>query len=236
MMPSNNTGAELRRMAARYPGRLAHLIGPGGWRRPVLPYALDNGAFGAFVAGTSFDADAFDRLVTRASMHDEQPLWVVVPDVVGDAQATIESWHHWAPILRRRGWPLAFAVQDGMTPADIYTVAPDVVFVGGSKAWKWRTVPMWCAAFPRVHVGRVNQHAALQYLDELGAESCDGTGWFRGCSTQLSGLDDYLAGRKCQWLWAAGAEVLRVAVTDGNNPSSKEDGHSSLPSSKEDAP
>lgn len=42
--------------------------------------------------------------------------------------------------------------------------------------------------------------------------------------------------RKWRGLWAAGAEVLRVAVTDGNNPSSKEDGHSSLPSSKEDAP
>jgi len=203
VMPSNNTGATVRSIAQRFPGRLAHLIGPGGWRTPFLPYALDNGAFGAWASGTPFNEDAFCELLARAQCHEEAsraggsceaPLWVAVPDVVADRRATLDSWGAWAPRLRRYGWPLAFVVQDEMVRQDVPGDA-DVVFVGGTTKWKWSTVPAWCAWFRRVHVGRVNRPRALDYLDQLGAESCDGTGWLRGDQVQLNGLIDFLAGR-----------------------------------------
>lgn len=38
---------------------------------------------------------------------------------------------------------------------------------------------MWCKNFKRVHVGRVNNERRLQYCEDIGAESVDGTGWFR---------------------------------------------------------
>jgi hypothetical protein len=195
VMPSNNTGSVVRDLAARFPGRLAHLIGPGGWRKPFMPYALDNGAFGAWVAKTPFDEDAFGYLLAQALTSKAwPPLWIAVPDVVADAKATIESWQRWAPNLRRMGVPLAFVVQDGMERQDVPGDA-DVVFVGGTTKWKWSTVPSWCAWFRRVHVGRVNRPRALDYLEQLGAESCDGTGWLRGDQVQLNGLIDFLAGR-----------------------------------------
>lgn len=205
VMPSNNTGATVRDLADRFPGRLAHLISPGGWRAPLLPYALDNGAFGAFVRQAPFDGEAFLGLCDRARAHGQlygdqlpgrrAPLWVAVPDVVQDAKATLDAWAEWAPKLRPYGWPLAFVVQDGHRPEDVPSEA-SVIFVGGSLEWKWATVSMWNGWFRRVHVGRVNSPAKLEYLEELGVESCDGTGWLRGDPQQLRGLVDFLAGHR----------------------------------------
>lgn len=138
VMTSNNTGHVVRSLAERFPGRLAHLISPGGWRRPFLPYALDNGAFGAYTRGLPFDEAtfrAFLRAVERFWMEkhfddDAAPLWLTVPDVVADASATIAAWRSWEPLLRPIGWPLGFVVQDGMTAADVPADA-DVIFVGG---------------------------------------------------------------------------------------------------------
>ena len=95
------------------------------------------------------------------------------------------------PVIRSYGWPAAFAVQDGMTSGDVPAEA-DVVFVGGSTAWKRRTMHEWCDHFPRVHVGRVNTGRWLWECDEAGAESCDGTGWFRGDKAQTNSLLSYL--------------------------------------------
>src|SRR5690606_19465502 len=92
----------------------------------------------------------------QVAMHEmAAPRWLLVPDVVADRDATIARWREWEPKLRPFGFPLAFAVQDGMTAEDVPADA-DVIFVGGTTDWKWRTVWRWCHDFPRVHVGRVN--------------------------------------------------------------------------------
>lgn len=195
VMVANNTGAEARRLAATFPNRIGHLIGPGGWRQPLegITYALDNGAFPAFSNGTPWNEAAFFSLLDRAATHAIPPAWVAVPDVVLDRAATLRQWETFAPVLRARyGWPLAFVVQNGMTPADVPAEA-SVVFVGGDTEWKRATARGWCEAFPRVHIGRVNTERWLWYFHRAGAESCDGSGWFRGKRTQLDSLWHYLA-------------------------------------------
>lgn len=193
VMPANNSSMHLGWLAGRYPGRIGWLLSPDGWRTPPhwMPYALDNGAFPAWMHSKPWDEAAFLETVEIASRHLNPPLWVVVPDVVADREATLASWQAWAPRLRQYGWPLAFAVQDGMTPEDVPADA-DVIFVGGTTEWKWRTVLIWCQHFPRVHVGRVNSYRLLWSSHDAGAESCDGTGWFRGDKEQLAGLERYL--------------------------------------------
>lgn len=201
VMPSNNSGIQIGRLCGMYPGRIGWLIGPGGWRQPPswLPVALDNGAYGAWEKQVPWDENAWWNLLeeaTRACL----PLWAVVPDVVTDREATIESWHKWEPILRDEfpGLPLAMAVQDGMTPEDV-PAGVHTVFVGGSPRWKWRSLPMWTKAFPRVHVGKVNSKKKLWQCTEHGAVSCDGTGWTQGGEQRLQELADYLemsTGRK----------------------------------------
>lgn len=198
VMPSNASGWFWHSLA-RETGRLGHLYSPGGQRGPWpwLPYALDNGAFSCW----DKDANTFDDgawwemsrsltvLWNWALWCGTPPLWVVVPDVPGNAGRTIERWAEYAPRLAR--WPRALAVQDGMTVADAKQLdpMPDVIAIGGTDEFKWTTVEKWVAAFPRVHVLRCNSPERLYELEAMGVESCDGTGWNRGNKTQTAGLE-----------------------------------------------
>jgi hypothetical protein len=200
IMPANSTGIQTGYLAGRY-GQFGHLFSPGGQRGPwpFMPYALDNGRFPAWSSGKPWDEGDYLALLEWAKDSCQAPRWVLVPDVVADADATLREWETWAPRLHAYGWPLAFAAQDGMTPDDVPSGA-EVVFLGGTDAWKRPSIRPWCEAFPRVHVGRVNTLKWLWHCHDAGAESCDGTGWFRGSQTQLAGLMTYL---RCQ----AGEEV-----------------------------
>lgn len=187
-------------LAGRHPNRIGWLVGPSARRktklRPWIPYALDNDAFSAWAKGTPWDVGAWRSLLEWAKRSGHAPRWVLVPDVVADKAATLANWKQYAPEAKAYGWPLAIAVQDGMTPADIPADA-SVIFVGGTTLWKWSSLPMWSANFKRVHVGRVNELRRLFTCEEYGVESCDGTGWVRDPEDprKLERLADWLAGR-----------------------------------------
>jgi hypothetical protein len=178
IMPSNNTGFDCGLLFGRYPDRLAHLHSAERLTEPKrgIPWALDNGVFGAFTAGKEWSEEPFYRYLDAYAAW--KPSWVVVPDSVGNRDKTLLMWRQHSPAVKAFGVPMAFAAQDGMTPADVPTDA-DVVFVGGSTSWKWANLRMWTDNFPRVHVGRVNSRRLLEQAEQAGAESCDGTGWFR---------------------------------------------------------
>ncbi len=197
VMPSNTTGIRVGYLCAKYedaPCRLGHLFSPGGQTgpHPFMPYALDNGAFGCFNRKVPFDDRAYLQLLAWAYKSKQAPLWALVPDVVGDREKTLAMWNFWSGIVLFYGWPLAFAAQDGMTPADVPDGA-SVVFRGGSTEWKWSTVHIWAAAFPgRLHVGRVNGLPRLRQCAALGVTSCDGTGYSR-TTRQMDELALFLA-------------------------------------------
>lgn len=190
VMPSNHTGFTVGYLVGRYPGRIGWLLNTADWRqgpRAEVPWAMDNGAYGAWLNKYPWDEVQFYQRALTSWAPD--PRWIAVPDSVGDRVETLRLWGLHAP--RLAGRPLAFVVQDGMTATDVPSGA-DVVFVGGTTEWKWKTVRGWCRDFPRVHVGRVNTERMLWMAHECGAESCDGTGWFRGRKAQLAGLVRYL--------------------------------------------
>lgn len=194
IMPANCTGAWVGYLAGRYEGQLGHLYSPGAQRGPFpfLPYALDNGAYGAFTSKEPWDVHAWRALLGWAQGCGQRPLWALVPDAVGQKAATIDLWHQYAAEVKASGFRPAFAVQDGMLPEDVPADA-EVIFVGGGTDWKWATAGMWCAAFPWVHIGRVNTLRWLRVAAKHGARSVDGTGWFRGDKTQAEGLRQFLA-------------------------------------------
>lgn len=199
-MVSNNTGWRTHYLQGKY-GGLGLLLPPDGLRGPYphLPwYALDNGAFPAWKNNRAWDSEAFIRALDWTKGKNPQPQWIVVPDVVGKAEATFGLWSQWSERVRGYGVPVAFAVQDGMTPQSVQDrgIEADVVFVGGTTAWKESTLSDWCSSFPRVHVGRINGIRGLRMCADAGAESCDGTGWFRGDRNQLAGLVRYLRENK----------------------------------------
>jgi hypothetical protein len=198
VMPANSSGWFWHALA-RETGRLGHLYSPGAQRGPWpwFPYALDNGAFSCWEPDTNtFDAEkweaterAWHRLVVWSQIAAIKPRWAIVPDVPGNAEATLHRWAEYAPALT--SVPRALAVQDGMTVEQVRALspAPAVVCVGGSTEWKWSTVEMWSKAFERVHLLRCNSPTKLYELEAMGIESCDGTGWNRGDRKQTEGLE-----------------------------------------------
>ena len=193
---------------ARETGRLGHLFSPGAQRGPWpwLPEAYDNGNFALWTPETNtFDFDRWNssqivlwrQLMFWAQVSGGARRWAIVPDVPGNAAETLRFWKLYSPEVIAAGIPLALAVQNGMTPADVYPLdpAPEVICVGGDTAWKWETAEMWCSKFPRVHVLRCNSPAKLDLLDDWGAESTDGTGWQRGDRKQTAGLENWCRAR-----------------------------------------
>ena len=194
VMVSNQTGWKTHFLQGRYGGLgllfpPERLFGP----HPHLPWAMDNGAFGAWINKKPWDEGVFEKGLLWASDKTIPPRWVVVPDVVTDPDATLKAWEIWAPRMRDLGFQLALAVQDGMTPDLVRKhTDPDIVFVGGSRLWKLSTRAMWAREFDRVHIARVNGLRDLLDSHRLGVESVDGTGFFRGRRAQLQELVTYL--------------------------------------------
>jgi hypothetical protein len=183
VMPSNHSSPLIHYWAGRYPNKLGWLVGPSAIAktklRPWLPFALDNDAYSAWSNKTTWSEDQWRIMLDTLHKAGASPSWAIVPDVVADKTATIALWAKYVEEVRQYGWPTAFAVQDGMTKADVPHDA-DVVFVGGSTEWKWATAAYWVDAYARVHIGRVNSLKKLLYCEKIGVESIDGTGWMRG--------------------------------------------------------
>lgn len=188
VMPSNHSAPWVHYWSGYRPKSVGHLYSPGGHRGPYqwLPFALDNGAF------AGFDESRWRALLRWACLSGYRPLWVAVPDAVGDPGKTSAMWGQYYDFAQGFGWPLAFVCQDGHQAQDVPTEA-EVVFVGGSTDWKRMTAAYWCERFPAVHIGRVNTYHWLRYFRDAGATSCDGTGFGRGDKTQLNGLLRFLA-------------------------------------------
>jgi hypothetical protein len=107
---------------------------------------------------------------------------VAAPDVVGSARRTLECFEYWRD--RLCAWPLALVAQDGLESLDIPWRQITAVFIGGSTAWKMgphaaQIVKAAKVCGKWVHAGRVNTPGRLEYFEELGADSIDGTGLSR---------------------------------------------------------
>ena len=169
-------------LAGRYPGSVGLLLGPSYFHKtpidPWMPFALDNDEFSAWRDGKPWDVGGWSEMLATVRVSHKTPRWVLVPDAVGDREKTLENWERYSNAASVLKAPLAFAVQDGMTPDDVPSNA-DVVFVGGTDGWKFPNLPMWTSHFQRVHCARVNAIEMFEACERLGCESIDGTGWFR---------------------------------------------------------
>jgi hypothetical protein len=175
-----------------YRHQIGNLFSPGCHWNSGLQFALDNGVYRSWKKNQDWSATIFKKLLDKVSKLNQMPLWVVVPDVVGNHKLTLEKWREWQPMIIDRGFACAFAVQDGCTPEDV-PVNADVVFIGGTTAWKHRNIKVFCDNFPRVHVARVNTYTWLWHSYQCGAESIDGTGWFWTRKREHQDLLDFLA-------------------------------------------
>lgn len=142
-------------------------------QHPERMFALDNGAF------SRFEAKGFLSMLAKHEPRKDLCRFVAAPDVVGCARRTLECFQYWRS--RLAGWPVAFVCQDGQEGLSVPWGECAAVFIGGTTEWKMskhaaaivkasKVIGKWC------HIGRINTAGRLEYFEELGADSCDGTG------------------------------------------------------------
>ncbi len=143
----------------------------------VTIWAADNGAFGK---GWKSD-DVFRNWLVKHSDEDKAKCaFVVAPDVVGDADATLERSAPWLPEIRRLGYKVAFVAQNGQENLPVPWDAFDCLFIGGDTKWKLGYEAYDLAKTAKgmgkwVHMGRVNSKKRLFYAKTIGCDSADGT-------------------------------------------------------------
>lgn len=136
-------------------------------------FAIDNGAF------SRFDNIAFLKLLQREKVNKHFCRFVTIPDIVGNARRTLELWKERESFAKN--WPHALVAQNGLEDMDIPWSELTALFIGGGDPWKdskavadlvktAKTFGKW------VHVGRVNTVRRYRHFDELGADTCDGSG------------------------------------------------------------
>jgi hypothetical protein len=143
-----------------------------------IPWFADNGAFGDWKAGRSFDIAAFESDLPRIREAGAPPDFIVCPDIVAGGLDSLAFSLAWLPRLRFAcpGLPVYLAVQDGMEEGDV----PDGfhgIFVGGSLPWKLATGARWVREAHRrglpCHVGRVGNARRVAWAIRIGADSID---------------------------------------------------------------
>jgi hypothetical protein len=121
----------------------------------------------------------------------ENLLFVCVPDVPFDAEATARRWSDWAPLMSHL--PLALCVQDGATVAGIPWAWPNLrcLFMAGSTDFKLSAeMAAICREGKRrglwIHAGRVNTRDRIRHMLGLGfVDSIDGSAFDKFRDTHL---------------------------------------------------
>lgn len=121
--------------------------------------------------------------------HQGTCLGIPIPDVVGDALATLRQFSQYWRGVKDLGYPVAFVSQDGITPEITPWDYFDVLFVGGSDDHKLgnEAGAMIAEAKHRgkwVHVGRVNRASRIKQF--WMCDSVDGT-WLTAIRNRKNG-------------------------------------------------
>lgn len=167
------------------------MVTPDNIRIHGMPYALDNGAWGAFQRGRRLDTDAFMRAYEK---HAECAVFTVLPDIVCGGRESLDLTLFWLDRLVDSPARKLIAVQNGFTPDEIGPLLSDRVgvFVGGDTEWKEATTILWGELARQrgayCHVGRVNTVRRLKICSAAGCDSFDGSGVSR-YSSELPRID-----------------------------------------------
>ena len=155
---------------------LGVMISPNMGQLPFrgLPWAYDNGAFSG-----RFEHDRWHRWLERCELYRADCLFVVAPDVVGDARATWERSEPYLPLIRSMGYSAALVAQDGLAEP-IEWDAFDCLFVGGTTAFKLSETAYALVREAKrrgkwTHMGRVNGWQRFKAAAVSGYDSADGT-------------------------------------------------------------
>jgi hypothetical protein len=147
----------------------------GNGATPGLPWAADTGCF---KNPDGFDLGRYLDRLERWTATAGPCLFATAPDVLGDPDETWRRSRNILPVLRHKGYRAALVSQDGLTdpPWDAF----DVLFIGGTDAWKlsegaYQQATEAKARGKWAHMGRVNSADRYKAAMAAGYDSADGT-------------------------------------------------------------
>jgi len=148
---------------------------------------------GCFAKPEKHDDDRYLRWLSGYANAHDQCLFATAPDVVGDAEATLQRAMPMLDRIRAVGVPAAFVAQDGAEVTGLPWDSFDCLFIGGTTEWKLSEASYGLVAEGKrrgkwVHVGRVNSLRRLKAFQVAGADSADGTFLAFGPDTNLPKL------------------------------------------------
>lgn len=167
------------------PSRVGFLLSPIATRRTHQTtlsrfcWAADNEMYAAWKMGRAFDWERFYRFVKSIQGYPGRCLFIVVPDVPTDHEATTRQYRQYAPRLREFGLPLAYAAQDGLDQIPD-NLDYDTLFIGGTNEYRFsgllpEVVRQAKQSGKWVHYGRANTRLGIEIAARLGCDSFDGT-------------------------------------------------------------
>lgn len=147
---------------------------------PGEPWAVDNGAYGAWVGGSEWDHALFAERIFKIRERCETPLFGVVPDLPTLGKKSFDWSLVWRERLMEIDWPWYLAVQDGMT---LEMIEPHLgqfngIFLGGTVLFKEQSA-IWCEFAHsyglKFHYGRASTTWRIAEAWDIGADSMDST-------------------------------------------------------------
>ena len=131
------------------------IINDGAW------WMLDNGAFTKAGFIEQYWEEWLDIMREQDIEVVNKCICVVIPDVVGDANATLNQFHKYNKIPKAQGFNTAFVTQDGLTVDMVPWDDFDVLFIGGTDHHKMGIeagylIDEGLKRDKHIHVGRVN--------------------------------------------------------------------------------
>ena len=151
---------------------------PSMVRQTEWPYFIDNGAFGG-----NFDADEWCELLDDIESMPYPPDFVVLPDVLNDAERTLDRHRRYASEVLDRHLRPAPVLQPGLPVRQQVALAEQlgasIVFVGGACSWQRSfgadIVEEAHERGLRVHLGNPGSKDRLLWSHRIGFDSADTT-------------------------------------------------------------
>lgn len=172
---------------------LGQLVTPRDRNTPItgLVYAADNSAY------SCWDELAFIRMLNRLATNQSKPVFVTVPDYVGNARITNQLWDRWASEVLDRGLVAGYVLQDGQDHSTVPWSDIGALFIGGSTEFKTDKHVRYLVRKANnkgiwVHMGRVNSLRRLQTALDMSVDSIDGSGFSRFAELKLPRALQYI--------------------------------------------
>jgi len=149
------------------------------------PYILDNGAWSTAHNGEFWEPDEFfEQLGKVEKKMPRDPEFVVLPDVPGEPDATLERSMYYTRRVDEFGYDYYLPVQPGVSPEAAAVLGQNLdasgLFLGGDKQWKSTYGDWICSIAHRhgldCHVGQPDMgEMGFLWADQAGFDSIDTT-------------------------------------------------------------